>query len=221
MPRIWKHRPDPADRTPVAPCGSRLTRPTTSGATSNVRCRPCWGDADRRNARSIWHIPISPYSGAAPGTFPAELVRRCLTGSMSTRRKGSQSLCWGRDNLTGSRRAWSGSYAERPQRGLHKEGSCQDRCSEPTWAIATRCAAPDFPSRHRSLLPRWAGIGSFNQHTDHPVRTPSSIVWSAAQFVSGRFDVQRNERRVPYSTVSPSGMEDFVDLLSSRFRNLL
>ena len=40
-----------------------------------------WGDADGRNARSVWRIPISPYPGAHPATFPAELVRRCLKAS--------------------------------------------------------------------------------------------------------------------------------------------
>jgi DNA modification methylase len=39
------------------------------------------GDADGRNARSVWRIPISPYPGALPATFPAELVRRCLKAS--------------------------------------------------------------------------------------------------------------------------------------------
>jgi DNA modification methylase len=37
-----------------------------------------WGDADGRNARSVWRIRVSPYPGAHPATFPAELVRRCL-----------------------------------------------------------------------------------------------------------------------------------------------
>jgi DNA modification methylase len=40
-----------------------------------------WGDADGRNARSVWRIPVSPYPGAHPATFPAELVRRCLEAS--------------------------------------------------------------------------------------------------------------------------------------------
>ncbi len=40
-----------------------------------------WGDADGRNARSVWRIPVSPYPGAHPATFSAELVRRCLEAS--------------------------------------------------------------------------------------------------------------------------------------------